>query len=150
MLIGIYAGEVPAIQYRIADFGHYAILGNVVLYCGLAISTLIFWPLPLLHGRKPYTLMGLALTFGLQIPQGISVADFRMPADTQWRALLLVSRGLSGFALGLININLQGTMLDLFGSSLQSRHPHGEKVDPYDVRRHGSGMGTLACGLVMV
>ncbi len=141
ILIGIYAGEVPAIQYRIADFHHYSILGNVVLYCGLAFSTLFFWPLPLLHGRKPYTLMGLALTFGLQVPQGVAIGGFRMPGDMAWRILLFLSRALSGFALGLVNINSQATMLDLFGSSLQSQHPHGEIPDPYDVRRHGGGMG---------
>ena len=140
-LIGIYAGEVPAIQYRIADFHHYTILGNVVLYCGIAISTFALWPLPLLHGRKPYTVMGFALAFGLQIPQGISVATFRMPGNLEWRVLLLLSRALSGCALGLVNINLQATLLDLFGSSLQSQHPHGESPDPYDVRRHGGGMG---------
>jgi hypothetical protein len=41
ILLGIYAGEVPAIQYAIADFGHFSILGNVVLYSGLAVSTLV-------------------------------------------------------------------------------------------------------------
>lgn len=141
MLIGIYAGEVPAIQYRIADFHHCTILGNVVLYCGLAVSTLFLWPLPLLHGRKPYTVMGLALAIGLQIPQGVSLGDYRMPGDLAWRVLLLLPRALSGMALGLVNINLQATMLDLFGSSLQSKHPHGEVSDPYDLRRHGGGMG---------
>jgi hypothetical protein len=142
LLIGIYAGEVPAIQYVIADFGHhYAILGNVGLYCGLAVSTLLFWPLPLLHGRKTYTLVGLVLTIGLQIPQGVAVLDFRMPGNMAWRALLLLSRALSGVTLGLVNINLQTTMLDLFGSSLQSNHPHGEHPDPHDARRHGGGMG---------
>ena len=141
MLIGIYAGEVPAIQYRIADFHHLTILGNVFLYCGLAVSTFFLWPLPLLHGRKPYTVVGLALAIGLQIPQGVSLGGYRMPGDLAWRVLLLLPRALSGMALGLVNINSQATMLDLFGSSLQSKHPHGEVSDPYDLRRHGGGMG---------
>ena len=79
LIIGIYSGEVPAIQYMIADFHHYAILGNVFLYSGLAISTFLLWPLPLLHGRKVYTVAGLSLAFGLQIPQGIVVTQYRMP-----------------------------------------------------------------------
>lgn len=141
MLIGIYAGEVPAIQYTLADFRHFTILGNVLLYSALAISTLLFWPLPLLHGRKTYTVLGLVTAFGLQIPQGLAVEDYRMPADVVWRVLLMLSRCLSGFALGFVNLNLHATLLDLFGSSLQSQHPYGEVPDPYDVRRHGGGIG---------
>lgn len=139
--IGIYAGEVPAIQYVIVDLGHFAILGNVVLYLGLAIPTLLLWPLPLMHGRKPYTVMALAVTLCLQIPQGVAVSDFRSPYTDSYRKILLLSRALSGFALGFVNINLQATLLDLFGASLQSGNPHQELVDPYDVRRHGGGMG---------
>ena len=141
LLIGIYAGEVPAIQYRIADFSHWTILGNVCLYCGLAISTLIFWPLSLLHGRKPYTLAGLALALGLQIPQGVVLMEWRMPGVVTWRLTILLCRALTGFAFGFVNINLQASLLDIFGASLQSRHPHDELFDPYDVRRHGGGMG---------
>lgn len=141
LLIGIYSGEVPAIQYKIADFHHFAILGNVFVYCGLAVSTLCLWPLPLLHGRKVYTVAGLATALGLQIPQGIAVLQPRMPDDVTWRTLIILSRALSGLALGLVNINLLPTLHDLFGASLQSSHPYGELVDPYDVRRHGGGMG---------
>ena len=142
VLVGIYSGEVPAIQYRLADFDiHYTILGNVVLYCGLAVSTLLCWPLPLLHGRKPYTIGGFCMVFALQIPQGLAISDWRLPEVVTWRGLLLLSRALSGLAFGLVNVNLMSTLLDLFGASLQSKHPHGEAVDPYDVRRHGGGMG---------
>lgn len=141
IIIGIYAGEVPAIQYVIADLNHSAILGNVVLYLGLAIPTLLLWPLPLLHGRKPYTIMALAVALCLQIPQGIAVSEFRTPYVSTYRKILLFSRAASGFALGFVNINLQATLLDLFGASLQSRNPHQETVDLYDVRRHGGGMG---------
>jgi hypothetical protein len=141
ILIGIYAGEVPAIQYRLADFHHFAILGNVVLYSSLAISTLLFWPLPLLHGRKVYTVLGFVTAFGLQIPQGLAVEAYRYPDDIVWRVSLMLSRCVSGFVLGFVNINLHATLLDLFGSSLQSQHPHGEVADPYDARRHGGGIG---------
>jgi hypothetical protein len=81
------------------------------------------------------------LTFGLQIPQGIAIQTFRMPQDAVWRCLLLLPRALSGFALGFVSINLQTTLLDLYGASLQSQHPYGELIDPYDVRRNGGGMG---------
>ena len=141
IVIGIYAGEVPAIQYVIVDLGHYAILGNVVLYLGLAIPTLFLWPLPLMHGRKPYTVMALAVALCLQIPQGMAVSEFRSPYVSTYRQMLLLSRAFSGFALGFVNINLQASLLDVFGASLQSGNPHQEVVDPYDVRRHGGGMG---------
>ena len=65
ILIGIYAGMVPSIQYWIADLNHYANLGNVFFYLGLAIPTFFFWPLPLLHGRKPYILSSLVLAMPL-------------------------------------------------------------------------------------
>lgn len=141
IIIGIYAGEVPAIQYVIVDFHHYTILGNVLLYLGLVIATLFLWPLPLLHGRKPYTLAALAVALCLQIPQGIAVGAYRSPYVRTYRVLLLLSRAVSGFALGFANINMQSTLLDLFGASLQSGNPHQEIVDDYDVRRHGGGMG---------
>jgi MFS family permease len=38
-------------------------------------------------------------------------------------------------------MNAYPTLLDLFGASLQSKHPHGEVPDPFDVRRHGGGVG---------
>lgn len=141
LLIGIYAGEVPAIQYAIADFGHFSILGNVLMYIGLAISTLSLWPLPLLHGRKPYIVIAELLTLALQLPQGLAVAGFRDPSTVTYKALLLTSRGVSGFALGLADMNLKSTLLDCFGSSLQSKTSSFDQPNSYDVRKHGSGMG---------
>jgi hypothetical protein len=41
IIIGIYAGEVPAIQHLIVDFHHYMILGDVFCTWGLSIPTLI-------------------------------------------------------------------------------------------------------------
>ena len=141
LIIGIYAGEVPAIQYAIVDEHHYTILGNVVFYIGLAFPTALFFPLPLLHGRKPYTLGALAILLPLQFPQAVIVGTTRSPYVASYRVGLLLSRALSGFAMGFANINFGTILLDLFGSSLQSGNPHGEIVNQNDVRRHGSGMG---------
>ena len=141
IIIGIYAGEVPAIQYAIADGNHYTILGNVVFYLGLAIPTFFFWPLPLLHGRKPYTLAALAILMPLQFPQALVVDSFRSPNSPMYRIGLLLPRSFAGVAMGFANINLQTTLLDLFGASLQSGNPHQEVVNENDVRRHGGGMG---------
>lgn len=141
LLLGIYSGEVPAIQYVIVDLDRSMILGNVFLYCGLVIPTLVFWPLPLLHGRKPYTIAALALSLCLQIPQGLMVISFRSPDMARYRVILLLSRGLSGIVFGFANINNLGTLLDVFGASLQSSDSHETAADVYDVRRHGGGMG---------
>ena len=141
LIIGIYAGEVPAIQYALADEHHFTILGNVVFFVGLAIPTLLFWPLPLLHGRKPYTLAALTILLPLQFPQAVIVGAARSPYDVTYRAGLLISRAFAGFVMGFANINFQTTLLDLFGSSLQSGNPHQEIVNENDVRRHGGGMG---------
>jgi len=84
-LIGIYAGLVPSIQYWIADLKHYAIRGNVFFYLGLAIPTFFFWPLPLLHGRKPYILSSLVIAMPLLFPQAISVSEMRSPYASTWR-----------------------------------------------------------------
>lgn len=85
VLVGIYAGLVPSIQYYIVDLNHYAILGNVVFYFGLAIPSFFFWPLPLLHGRKPYILSSLVIAMPLLFPQAIAVSQIRSPYTSQWR-----------------------------------------------------------------
>lgn len=140
ILTGIYAGEVPAIQYVIVDLDRQIILGNVFLYLGLAVSTLIFWPLPLLHGRKPYTLVALVSALCLQIPQGVMVLSFRDPDVARYRVVLLLSRAAMGFVLGFVSINNFATLLDVFGASLQSDESR-EAGSLFDVRRHGGGMG---------
>jgi len=141
MLIGIYAGEVPAIQYTLADRHHRIILGNVVFYLAMGLVVLIFWPLPLLHGRRPYTLTGLAIALPLQIPQAVIVGTRRGTDYSTYIAGLLICRALTGIALGFVHINLISTLLDLFGASLQSDKPHGEIVVTEDIRRHGGGVG---------
>lgn len=141
ILIGIYAGEVPSIQYYIADFHHFAILGNVFMFIGLAISTFFCWPLPLLHGRKPYILGAMTIAMPLLFPQAIVVSRQRDPYTSLYRVGLILPRAFMGFVLGFANMNFMATLTDLFGASLQSGNPHQEIVDEYDVRRHGGGMG---------
>ncbi|KAH8599435.1 major facilitator superfamily domain-containing protein [Bisporella sp. PMI_857] len=141
ILVGIYAAEVPAIQYYIVDFHHYVILGNVFFYIGLAISTFFFWPLPLLHGRKPYILGAMCLAMPLLFPQALAVGDFRSPYTAKWRVALLLPRSFMGLTLGFANMNFKSTLTDLFGASLMAANPHQEIVDENDVRRHGGGLG---------
>jgi len=141
LIVGIYAGEVPAIQYAIADEHHYTILGNVFFFIGLAITTALFYPLPLLHGRKPYTLAALAILLPLQFPQALAISSNRSPYVATYRVGLLVPRVFAGIVMGFANINFKTTLLDLYGASLQSGNPHQETVNVNDVRRHGGGMG---------
>ncbi|KAK4226492.1 hypothetical protein QBC38DRAFT_528798 [Podospora fimiseda] len=141
ILIGIYAGLVPSIQYWIADLQHYAILGNVFFYVGLAIPSFLFWPLPLLHGRKPYILSSLVLSMPLLFPQAVAVSAQRSPYVSTWRWALLSSRAFMGLTLGFASMNFHSILMDLFGASLMSGNPHQEIVDKHDVRRHGGGMG---------
>ncbi|KAI7209118.1 MFS general substrate transporter [Hortaea werneckii] len=142
LIAGIYAGEVPKMQFQIADVSHRVLMGNVLLFCGLGLTTFIFWPLPLLHGRKPYTLLAFALMLPLQFPQAIAVSGNQSrPDSTITRVGLLVPRIFTGIALGFANINQLPTLLDLFGSSLMSEAPHQEFVNNDDVRRQGGGVG---------
>lgn len=139
---------------------HYAILGNVLyviislninlpttkadkasLYIGLAVPTFCFWTLPLLHGRKPYILGALSLVLPLQLPQAVVVGTPRSPYEVVYRVALLLARAASGFILGFVNVNSKATLLELFGSSLQSSKPHEEVVWKHDPRRRGGGMG---------
>ena len=105
------------------------------------MSTFICWPLPLLHGRKPYILGSLAILPPLQFPQAVVVSAYRDPDTNLYRVGLLLPRAFSGLVLGLANVNAISTLLDLFGASLQSAVPHQELVAIDDVRRHGGGMG---------
>lgn len=141
ILIGIYAGEVPSIQYYIADFSHWSLLGNVFMFIGLAISNFLFWPLPLLFGRKPYILIAMTIAMPLLFPQAVVVGLQRSPYVVRFRVGLILPRAIMGFALGFANMNFMATLTDLFGASLQSSNPHQEVVDEFDVRRHGGGMG---------
>lgn len=113
----------------------------VRLFLGLGLTTVIFWPLPLLHGRKPYTLMAFALMLPLQFPQALAVSSNRDPDNPLYRCGLLIPRLFTGIALGFANINQLPTLFDLFGVSLMSERPHEEVVVYDDVRRQGGGVG---------
>lgn len=141
LLVGVYAGQTPSIQYYIVDFHHYTVLGNVFFFVGLSIPTFFFWPLPLLHGRKPYILGSLSLAMPLLFPQALAVGQVRSPYVATWRVALILPRATMGFVLGFANMNFKCLLTDVFGASLQSANPHQEHVDEFDVRRHGGGMG---------
>jgi len=111
------------------------------LFLGLATTTFFCWPLPLLHGRRPYILASLGLAIPLQFPQAILVSQFRPPVVLGFEFGLLSCRFVTGLLLGLTNINDFATLLDLFGASLQSENPHQEIVQYDDVRREGGGIG---------
>lgn len=119
----------------------FAVADEKSLYIGIGLTTILFWPLPLLHGRKPYTLLAFAITLPLQFPQALSIQTYRDPTTPTYRIGLLLPRAISGLALGFANINLITTLFDLFGVSLQSSHPHEELVINDDVRRQGGGVG---------
>lgn len=141
VLLGIYAGLVPSIQYYIIDQSYATVHGNTGCFLGLALPTLFLWPLPLLHGRKPYILFGLVLAMPLLFLQAISVNEQRLTHIRSWRVMLLLPRALIGASLGLASMNFHSILTDLFGASLMSRNPHEEVADEYGTRRHGGGMG---------
>ncbi|KAH6609513.1 major facilitator superfamily transporter [Trichoderma cornu-damae] len=141
VILGIYAGLVPSIQYYIIDQSHATVHGNTGCFLGLAIPTFFLWPLPLLHGRKPYITASLVLAMPLLFPQALAVNAQRLTHTGTWRAMLLASRTLMGGSLGFASMNFHSILTDLFGASLMSTNPHQEVVDHYDARRHGGGMG---------
>ncbi|TID26331.1 hypothetical protein E2P81_ATG00806 [Venturia nashicola] len=140
-ILGVYAGMVPRMQYQLADQKHYVLLGNIYMYLGLSATTFFAWPLPLLHGRKPYILAALAIALPLQFPQAILVSKDREPSVLGYDLELIFCRLLNGFVLGLTNMNDFAVLLDLFGASLMSDNPHQEVVDEDDPRRDGGGIG---------
>ncbi|QPC77514.1 hypothetical protein HYE68_008266 [Fusarium pseudograminearum] len=141
VLLGIYTGLVPSIQYYIVDQSHVAIHGNTGCFLALALPSFFLWPLPLLHGRKPYIMSSLIIAMPLLFPQAIAVSNQRLTNTTYWRAMLLTCRTLMGGSLGFASMNFHSVLTDLFGASLMCRHPHQEVVDQFDARRHGGGMG---------
>lgn len=140
IILGIYAGLVPSIQYYIIDQSHVTVHGNTGCFLGLAVPTFFLWLLPLLHGRKPYILASLVLAMPLLFPQALAVNSQRLTNTRSWTSMILVSRALMGASLGLASMNFHSILTDLFGSSLMSVNPHQEVVDEYDAKRHGGGM----------
>ena len=66
-LIGMYTGLGHSISQFIQGpaINNSEYFGTLIFYLGLAIPTFFFWPLPLLHGRRPYILASLALAIPL-------------------------------------------------------------------------------------
>lgn len=116
-------------------------LGNVLFLLGLAITTALFYPLPLLHGRKPYTLAALAILLPLQFPQALAINSNRSPYIATYRIGLLLPRIFAGILTDFDNISFITTLLDLFGASLYSGNPHQETVNVNNIRRRGGGTG---------
>ncbi|KAG6038605.1 hypothetical protein E4U41_004002 [Claviceps citrina] len=141
IILGIYSGLVPSIQYYVIDQSHVIVHGNTACFLGLAIPTFFLWPLPLLHGRKPYILSSLVLAMPLLFPQALAVNSQRLTDAVAWKSFLLAARALMGVSLGFASMNFHSILTDLFGASLMSCNPHQEVVDRYDARRHGGGMG---------
>lgn len=118
-IIGCYGGEIPAIKASLGITTSLTSMGNVFFILGVAIPSLIFWPLPLLHGRKPYILLAIALTIALQIPQALSLPPHTIPDQkpsmVPFVICILVFRTVSGFILGFATMNTLATLVDLFG-----------------------------------
>lgn len=118
-IIGCYDGEDEVIKEHLKATTAVTSLGNILFIIGVAIPSLLFWPLSLLHGRKPYVLLSIALTIPLQIPQALSLPPHTIQHPERsmvpFTVLTLVSRMISGFILGFASMNALATIIDLFG-----------------------------------
>lgn len=118
-IIGCYGGESAAIKASLGISTSLTSMGNVLLILGAAIPSLLFWPLSLLHGRKPYVLLSIALTIPLQLPQALSLPPHTIPSQERsmipFIVCILFFRAVSGFVLGFASMNVLATLIDLFG-----------------------------------
>ncbi|KAI5781896.1 major facilitator superfamily domain-containing protein [Geopyxis carbonaria] len=120
-IIGNYFAELPDIQKHLDLNAHVASLGNSMFFLALALTSFLLWPLPLLHGRKPYLLMSISLLLPLQLPQALSLPPYTTTAQDWNRSMqpyvvcLIFFRTLSGIVLGFGFINSFSTIVDLFG-----------------------------------
>ncbi|MBE3043160.1 hypothetical protein IMZ48_11430 [Candidatus Bathyarchaeota archaeon] len=115
-------------------------LGNVWCFLGMALSTFFFWPLPLLHGRKPYILGWLTMALVLLVPQAIAVGAGRRRDVGEWRMAALVSRGVMGVCLAFASINFYSILMDLFGASIASSHRE-QSAEDGELRRREDEIG---------
>lgn len=137
---GIHSGLTPMTQDDVQDNDIWVALGSTWCFLGMALSTVLFWPLPSLHGRKPYILGGLAMALVLLIPQSLEMAS-EHPYGIEWRKeALLVTRGVMGACLGIAGMNFYSTLLELFGTSITTSYQPRAAKDG-DTRRPGDGMG---------
>lgn len=118
-IIGCYGGESSAIKASLGISTSLTSMGNVLFILGVAIPSLLFWPLSLLHGRKPYVLLSIALTIPLQLPQALSLPPHTIPNQERsmvpFIVCILFFRAISGFVLGFASMNVLATLIDLFG-----------------------------------
>lgn len=120
-IVGNYHAEATAIQKYLQISPYVTSLGNSMFFLGLAIPTSMLWPLSLLHGRKPYLLVSIALLLPLQLPQALSLPPYTNAAHGNGGSMqpyivcLLFFRTLSGIILGLAFMNTLSTLIDLFG-----------------------------------
>jgi hypothetical protein len=120
-IVGNYRAELPKIQQHLRISSYTASLGNIIFFTGLAIPTIFLWPLPLLHGRKPYLLTSISLLLPLQLPQALSLPPYTADSFSWARSMysytvcFLVFRSFSGVILGMAFMNAMATLVDLFG-----------------------------------
>lgn len=120
-IVRSYYAELPQIEEHLEISPTVASLGNSMFFLALAIPTSILWPLPLLHGRKPYLLLSISLLLPLQLPQALSLPPYTTDSHTWDRSMqpyvacLLFFRTVSGLILGFAFMNGFATILDLFG-----------------------------------
>ncbi|KAA8910269.1 major facilitator superfamily domain-containing protein [Sphaerosporella brunnea] len=120
-IVGSYLAGIPKIQAHLQISPQLTFMGNVFFFFGLVIPTLFFWPLPLLHGRKPYLLLSISLLLPLQLPQALSLPPYTTE-PRRWEGsmkpyviCLLFFRSLSGLIIGFAFMNALATIMDLFG-----------------------------------
>ncbi|KAG0635843.1 hypothetical protein HOY80DRAFT_875444, partial [Tuber brumale] len=120
-IVGCYFGEAATMQKSLQVSGNIIALGNVSFLVGVALSGLVFWPLPLLHGTKPYSLVSLALMVPLQLPQALSLPPHTTLGQRVGESMLpyvvclLVFRSASGVVMGFTSLTSFATILDIFG-----------------------------------
>lgn len=120
-IVGCYFGESAAMRRSLRISDHVASLGNVSFLIGVALPVLVLWPLPLLHGKKPYLLLSIALVVPLQLPQALSLPPHTTVEQHLGDSMLpyvicmMVFRGVSGIVLGFAAMIAFATIMDLFG-----------------------------------
>lgn len=127
-------------QEYIPDEKSWVALGNMWCFLGMALTTFFCWPLPMLHGRKPYVVGGLAFSLVLLFAQATAVSSERLENITGWRIALLVTRGVMGACLACVAVNSYSTLTDLFGASVSPAR-RSLSADDNDQRRRGGGLG---------
>lgn len=139
-VIGIYFGLSPVIQEYLSDGDSWVAVGNTWCFLGMALTTFFCWPLPLLHGWKPYVVGGLPISLVLLFVQATAVISERLWDVTGWRNALLVTRGVMSACFACVGLNFYSTLTNLFGGSITLALLR-LSTDDGDQRRRGGGLG---------